>query len=80
MKKSNIILYSASVLALIWILLIGWFASAAIINYSQGKEPIYAHTHSQYLEVHKKTFHIPVKNLSFQVILIWILPLNPGKS
>ena len=80
MKKSNILLASASVLAIIWILLIGWFASAAIINYSQGKEPIYAHTHSQYLQVHKKSFNIPLKELFISGDINMNITFKPGKE
>ena len=63
MKKSNILITCASGLAFCWILLIGWFAASAINNYRQGKDPVFARSHSQYMESRKKTFPVPVKEL-----------------
>jgi hypothetical protein len=63
MQKSNILIACASGLALCWILLIGWFAASAINNYRQGKDPVFARSHSQYMESKRKTFPVPVKEL-----------------
>ncbi|MGA3012861.1 MAG: hypothetical protein ABSD71_02375 [Bacteroidales bacterium] len=59
MKKSNILIISATLIALIWTILIGWFASAAIINYLNGKDPYYARSFRKIMESHKKTFITP---------------------
>jgi hypothetical protein len=80
MKKSNILLLSAIGLAFCWTLLIGWFASYAINNYLQGKDPYFAHTHSQYLESHKKIFPLPEGELCISSEGTAILTILPGKE
>ena len=80
MKKSNILIASASGLAICWILLIGWFAASAINNYRQGKDPVFARSHSQYLESKKKTFPVPVKELIISGSGDEILTIVAGKE
>jgi hypothetical protein len=80
MKKSNILLISAFVLAFFWTLLIGWFAASAINNYLQGKDPYFARTHSQYLESKKKSFPIPVNELCISGEGTAIITIVPGKE
>jgi len=79
MKKSNILLVSTIGLAVCWTILIGWFASYAINNYLKGKDPYFARTHRQFLESSKKTFPMPVNELSVSgegAAIITILPGN----
>lgn len=80
MKKSNILLISAIILAFFWTLLIGWFASYAINNYLQGKDPYFARTHRQYMESSKKTFPPPLSELSVTGEGTVILTILPGKE
>jgi len=80
MKKSNIFLISAFFLAFFWIVLIGWFASSAINNYLQGKDPHYARSHSQYLENHKKSFPKPVNELCISGEGTSVITILPGKE
>ncbi|MCX6243750.1 MAG: hypothetical protein NTU98_03515 [Bacteroidetes bacterium] len=80
MKKSNILITCASGLALCWILLIGWFAATAINNYRQGKDPVFARSHSQYMESKKKTFPVPVKELIISGAGDEILTIVSGKE
>jgi hypothetical protein len=80
MKKSNIFLISALVLAIIWTLLIGWFAASAINKFLQGKDPVFARTHRQYLESKKKTFPIPARELRIIGEGTAIITILPGKE
>jgi hypothetical protein len=80
MKKSNIFLVSAIFLAFCWTLLIGWFASSAINNYLQGKDPYFARSHRQYLESHKKIFSLPVGELCISGEGTAIITILPGKE
>jgi hypothetical protein len=80
MKKSNILMTSASGIAIFWIMLIGWFAASAINNYRQGKDPVFARSHSQYLESKKKTFPVPVKELIISGAGDEILTIVAGKE
>ena len=80
MKKSNIFLVSAIFLAFIWTLLIGWFAATAINNYLQGKDPIFARTHRQYMESKKRTFPLPVSELCISGEGAAIITILPGKE
>jgi len=63
MKKSNIIIICAILIGLIWTILIGWLASAAIINHLSGKDPYYARSYRKIMESHKKTFITPSQEL-----------------
>jgi hypothetical protein len=63
MKKSNILIISATLIALTWTVLIGWFASAAINNHLNGKDPYYARSYRKIMESHKKTFITPSREL-----------------
>jgi hypothetical protein len=80
MKKSNILLVSVIGLAFCWTLLIGWFASYAINNYLQGKDPYFARTHRQFMESRKKTFPLPLSELSVTGEGNVILTILPGKE
>jgi hypothetical protein len=80
MKKSSIFLVSAILLAFLWTLLIGWFASSAINNYLEGKDPIFARTHRQYMESKKKSFPVPVSELSISGEGTAIITILPGKE
>jgi hypothetical protein len=63
MKKSNVLITVASAFAFCWILLIGWFAASAINCHIHGKDSVFAHTRSQFLESRKKTFPAPAREL-----------------
>ncbi|MDP4282537.1 MAG: hypothetical protein Q8867_10375 [Bacteroidota bacterium] len=63
MKKSNIFLIAALMIACFWVVLIGVLAAKSINNYRAGKDPYYAHTGSQYLEKHKIKFPVPEREL-----------------
>jgi hypothetical protein len=80
MKKSNIFLVSAILLAFIWTLLIGWFGASAINNYLKGKDPVFARTHRQYMESKKKCFPLPVSELSVSGDGTAIITILPGRE
>ena len=80
MKKSNIILVITFSVAIIWILLIGWFAASAINNYRQGKDPYFARSHQQFLESRKKLFAVPVKELLISAEGSMTLTILAGKE
>jgi hypothetical protein len=80
MKKSNIFLVSAFCLAFCWTVLIGWLAASAINNYVHGKDPYFAHTHSQYLESKKKIFPLPLSELCISGEGTAIITILPGKE
>ncbi|MDP4282235.1 MAG: hypothetical protein Q8867_08815 [Bacteroidota bacterium] len=63
MKKSNIFLFTALIIACFWVVLIGVLAAKSINNYRAGRDPYYAHTGSQFLEKHKIKFSVPEKEL-----------------
>ena len=67
-------------LTLCWSLLIGWFAASAIKNYLQGKDPVYALSHHQYLESHKSSFPTPGNSLLITGEGSLILIIQPGKQ
>jgi hypothetical protein len=80
MKKSNIILLSATAIAIIWILIIGWFAASAIRNYIHGKDPHFARTHQQFLESRRKCFLAPTRELVLFGDSNTMLSVRPGKE
>ncbi|TRZ73555.1 MAG: hypothetical protein D4R97_04960 [Bacteroidetes bacterium] len=80
MKKSNIILVSAIGLAFCWTILIGWFASSAINNHIQKKDPYFARSHRQYMENRKKIFPAPVRELLISGNGSAIINILPGKE
>ena len=80
MKKSNILIISAILFGLIWSILIGWFASAAIINYLNGKDPYYARSFRKIMESHKKTFITPSRELFLSGEGDANVNIEPGKE
>jgi len=80
MKKSNIVILGAFLMAICWSILIGWFAASAINNYQQGKDPYFARSHSQYLESKKKSFPVPVSELCISGDGVAILKIIQGKQ
>jgi hypothetical protein len=80
MKKSNKFLVSAMILAFFWTILIGWFASSAINNQLNGKDPYFARSHRQYLESRKKTFPRPATGLSISGEGTAVITIVPGKE
>lgn len=80
MKKSNIIIISAILIGLIWSILIGWFASAAIINHLNGKDPYYARSFRKIMESHKKTFITPSEELFLSGEGDANVNIEPGKE
>jgi hypothetical protein len=80
MKKSNVILISASILAISWTVLIGWLGASTIKNYLHGKELVFAHSHTQFLESKKKTFPVPSLELNITADETTLLTIIPGNT
>lgn len=80
MKKSNIIIISAIIVGLIWSILIGWFASAAIVNYLNGRDPYYARSYRKIMESHKKSFITPSQELFLSGEGDANVNIEPGKE
>ena len=80
MKKSNILIISATLIAITWTVLIGWFAASAINNYLKGKDPHYARTYTQIMERYKKKFPAPASELFLSGEGTAFLNIMPGKE
>jgi hypothetical protein len=80
MKKSNVIIISASILAISWTVLIGWLAASTIKNYLHGKDLVFARSHTQFLESKKKTFPVPSLELNITADDATILIIVPGNT
>jgi hypothetical protein len=80
MKKSNILIISAILIGLIWTILIGWFASAAIINHLNGKDPYYARSFRKIMESHKRTFITPSQEVFLSGEGDADVNIEPGKE
>ena len=80
MKKSNVILVIASILAISWTVLIGWLGASTIKNYLHGKDLVFAHSHTQFLESKKKTFPAPSLELNITADETTLLTIIPGNT
>ena len=80
MKKSNILIAAAVIIASIWIILICWFCAATIKQYLKGKELTFARSQSQYKESQRKRFPTPSDEFIITGDGTTSLKITPGKT
>ncbi len=80
MKKSNILIIGATLIALTWTVIIGWLAASTINNYLERRNLHYARSYTQIMESHKKTFPAPASELFLSAEGTAFLSIMPGKE
>jgi hypothetical protein len=80
MKKSNIILISAILLAVCWSLLLGYLSATSINDFLQGKDPRFARTRQQLTESSSKRFPVPAGELFVSGEDAAVLNIRSGKE
>jgi hypothetical protein len=80
MKKSNVLIISACLIAILLIVIIEFLGAASINNYLKGKDPYYARTYKQWAESHKKIFPRPSKELIISGEITTNIIIIPGQE